>query len=416
MIDLYTIRFYREGIPLHKLLRNILIGSALTAALSASALAADFTPCADTLHSLGLFEGTGSGYALDRAPTRAEAAVMLVRLLGKEADAKALTYTAPFTDLAAWEQPYIQYLYENGLTQGTSASLWSPEDKCDAQMYAAFLLRSLGYTEGAGDFTYADAVQAAEALGVYDPAAIDTEVFNRDDAAAASYTALAVSPKNEEQTLLDRLTAQGAVESAAAAPVKRLFENYENYCAMTAKTAGQSERTWTSTADGFDVSRNGERVLRLSFADSTSANPESRTLSSSGTLTLAAPNVADKSLLTAVTLENGMLRRSAGAESTEDACSLRSEAQRMNAFGRVPLAYISSLSRSNDKWTLSLTSSVYDAFTDAAALAMPGSDTMQVTNVRTEQTVSSGKIVRQTVSLSCTAGEYSADLSVTSAG
>ena len=122
---------------MNKVFRSVVAGALLTAALSASALAADFTPCADTLHSLGLFEGTERGYALDRAPTRAEAAVMLVRLLGHEADAEALTYTAPFTDLAAWEQPYIQYLYENGLTQGTSASLWSPEDKCDAQMYAA---------------------------------------------------------------------------------------------------------------------------------------------------------------------------------------------------------------------------------------------------------------------------------------
>ena len=108
---------------------------ACAAGVMVSAGAANFTSSADRLHEVGLFQGTGmtaSGapqYDLDRAPTRAEAAVMLVRLLGKEADAKALTYTAPFTDLAAWEQPYIQYLYDNGLTQGTSATSWSPEDK-----------------------------------------------------------------------------------------------------------------------------------------------------------------------------------------------------------------------------------------------------------------------------------------------
>ena len=95
---------------MNKVLRSLFCGAALTGALTCASLAADFTPCADTLHSLGLFEGTGSGYALDRAPTRAEAAVMLVRLLGQEDAARKLTYTAPFTDLAAWEQPYIQYL------------------------------------------------------------------------------------------------------------------------------------------------------------------------------------------------------------------------------------------------------------------------------------------------------------------
>ena len=49
---------------------------------------------ADALHTLGLFNGTGSNadgtpiYDLDRTPTRHEAVTMLVRLLGKESDAK----------------------------------------------------------------------------------------------------------------------------------------------------------------------------------------------------------------------------------------------------------------------------------------------------------------------------------------
>lgn len=43
---------------------------------------------------------------------------MLVRLLGKEAEAEKLTYTAPFTDLKGWEKPYVQYLYDNGLANG----------------------------------------------------------------------------------------------------------------------------------------------------------------------------------------------------------------------------------------------------------------------------------------------------------
>lgn len=82
---------------------------ACVAGVMVSAGAANFTSSADRLHEVGLFQGTGmtaSGapqYDLDRAPTRAEAAVMLVRLLGKEADAKTLTYTAPFTDLEGWE-------------------------------------------------------------------------------------------------------------------------------------------------------------------------------------------------------------------------------------------------------------------------------------------------------------------------
>ena len=101
---------------------------ACAAGVMVSAGAANFTSSADRLHEVGLFQGTGttaSGapqYDLDRDPTRAEAAVMLVRLLGKEADAKALTYTAPFTDLEGWEAPYVQYLYDNKLTTGATAT------------------------------------------------------------------------------------------------------------------------------------------------------------------------------------------------------------------------------------------------------------------------------------------------------
>ena len=119
---------------------------ACAAGVMVSAGAANFTSSADRLHEVGLFQGTGttaSGapqYDLDRAPTRAEAAVMLVRLLGKEADAKALTYTAPFTDLEGWEAPYVQYLYDNKLTTGATATTFEPKAKCSAQMYTTFLI------------------------------------------------------------------------------------------------------------------------------------------------------------------------------------------------------------------------------------------------------------------------------------
>ena len=45
------------------------------------------TAHADTLNALGLFKGTGSGYDLDKTPDRTQGLVMLIRLLGKEAEA-----------------------------------------------------------------------------------------------------------------------------------------------------------------------------------------------------------------------------------------------------------------------------------------------------------------------------------------
>ncbi len=85
-------------------LRIVLASVLVAAGLAVTAGAASYDNCADQLKDLGLFQGTEDGYELDRAPTRGEAATMLVRLLGKEAEAKELTYEAPFTDLDDWQK------------------------------------------------------------------------------------------------------------------------------------------------------------------------------------------------------------------------------------------------------------------------------------------------------------------------
>ena len=72
------------------LLAIVMVCSIIPTAFAASDEAAT---AADALHELGLFNGTGTDangkpiYDLDRAPSRAEAVTMLVRLLGKDAEA-----------------------------------------------------------------------------------------------------------------------------------------------------------------------------------------------------------------------------------------------------------------------------------------------------------------------------------------
>lgn len=81
--------------------------------LSTAAFAADYSAeeSANALYELGLFQGTGETangkpiYSLDAAPTRAQTVTMLVRLLGKEAEAKAGTWTVPFPTLPTGQGP-----------------------------------------------------------------------------------------------------------------------------------------------------------------------------------------------------------------------------------------------------------------------------------------------------------------------
>lgn len=223
-----------------KFYKSFIVGAALSAAVAVNASAADFTNCADALNQMGLFKGTETGYQLDRAPTRGEAATMLVRLLGKETEALEKNYQTPFTDVQDWAKPYVGWLYENKLTSGTSETTYSTNSVCTAQMYSTFLLRTLGYSDTATnpDFTYANAIDFAEQKGVIDIGNCDEDNFLRDHVVAMSYTALATEPKDAKyDNLLDKLVADGAIDSAKAKPYQDMFDLYDEYAQLIEKNS-----------------------------------------------------------------------------------------------------------------------------------------------------------------------------------
>lgn len=247
-------------------LRMVLAGVLAVASLVMTAGAASYDNCADRLSDLGLFQGTGNGYQLDRAPTRAEAATMLVRLLGAEAEAEELAYSAPFTDLDDWQKPYVQYLYDNGLTTGATATTFEPEDTCSAQMYTTFLLRALGYSDAAGgDFTYTGAVDFGKSIGLVDYANCNETNFLRDHVAAMSLTALNTAVKDDADTkLLEKLVEDGAVAASAADDMLAFFDNYDAYVAATA--AMNEETKMDISADvSANVTVADQQVMSLSM-------------------------------------------------------------------------------------------------------------------------------------------------------
>ncbi len=98
---------------------------------------------AEMLNKLGLFLGTDKGFELDRSMTRAEAAAMLCRFLGGEAEAPKSAYAVPFTDVPAWAKDAVGWLYHNQLTYGVSSKLYGSSQPVTAQQFAAFLSRAL---------------------------------------------------------------------------------------------------------------------------------------------------------------------------------------------------------------------------------------------------------------------------------
>lgn len=183
---------------------------------------------ANKLKTLGLFLGDEHGnFNLDKAPTRVEALVMLIRALGEEPQAKAAGKTHPFTDVPAWADGYVSWGYAKGYTKGVSASEFGTESTASCEMYLTFLLRALGYTEGAGaDFTYDRPFLLAYDAGVFLPC-IDFTDFRRSDVVEATVAALFAFEKGGFSILHERLAKAGAFTQAqfdAAFPVNPFLE------------------------------------------------------------------------------------------------------------------------------------------------------------------------------------------------
>lgn len=114
--------------------------------------AVDYNALASALKTLHLFRGSytgyGSGYDLEAAPTRIQALIMFMRVLGEEDAALAYTGSTPFTDIAhgSLSEKYVGYARTMGYTNGYTATQFKPNQTVTANQYVEFLLRALGYS------------------------------------------------------------------------------------------------------------------------------------------------------------------------------------------------------------------------------------------------------------------------------
>lgn len=188
-----------------------LSASAVTAPeLSAGAGAASSSSYekAIDLKVLGLLATGPANFELDRAPTRTEGLVMLIRLLGKENEALKGNYEHPFKDIPRWADKYAGYAYQNGIANGKSSDTYGASDPLTAKQYVALVLRSMGYKDGV-DFEYNKALDKAVEIGLLSRAEANElnsrSVFLRNDLVAVSYNALTVKINGSSQTLAEKL-------------------------------------------------------------------------------------------------------------------------------------------------------------------------------------------------------------------
>ena len=238
-----------------RFLTILLTTLALTGLLCVGASASSFDGAASELAAIGMLKGSAAdGFALDQAPTRAQAAIMLVRLFGAEEEAKA-AYAAgdlkcPFTDVNEAAAPFAAWLADKGLASGTSSTTFGASDPCTGKAYTVFLLRALGYKDNV-DFTSAGAQEFALEIGLLDTS-LFTGKFLRDDLAALTYQALGTDLKDGSTYLLDSLVKSGAVDAAAAKPIT---DKIEAYRALTGSSAAASQ--------GLDASIRAEMKMTV---------------------------------------------------------------------------------------------------------------------------------------------------------
>ena len=222
---------------------------------AASALEGEAARAADTLSTLGLIDST---YNLDAPATRAQAAVLLVHLAGAEQAAAADNWLAGFRDVPASIAQEVNYAG------------------------SAFLLRMLGYSDKAGDFTIADAAGFAQRIGLF-PIAY-TGTLTQGDLFEMAADALSFSYRDGSATVIGRLVSQGTVSQAAANALGLLTpaltaRQVADRCAAavfrldTYETeAYRDEGLVTGEASGFFITEDGLAVTNYhSIADAVSA-------------------------------------------------------------------------------------------------------------------------------------------------
>ncbi len=169
------------------------------------------------LSSLGLMRGVSTDengkidFDMNRTGTRVEAAVMLVRMLGKDTEAAALEKTHPFTDVPEWADGYISYAYEKGLVKGVSDTLFDSDSLMLPNMYLTFMLRVLGYSDSGenADFSWDDPWNLAMECGIT-PRAGYYQVFLRSEMADQTFCTLQANINGTETKLYEKMAQDGA--------------------------------------------------------------------------------------------------------------------------------------------------------------------------------------------------------------
>lgn len=133
---------------------------------------------AAALDALGLFKGTGAGYALDENLTRAQAIVMVLRMIGEEDEVRAVIGDRHFIDTYGhWAGDAIEYAYGRGYINGASENECTPERNVTGREFVKMLLGAMGYDNLTLENAYEKAVETDLLFDNYTRTAVATDGY-----------------------------------------------------------------------------------------------------------------------------------------------------------------------------------------------------------------------------------------------
>ncbi len=124
----------------------------------------------------------------------------------RESEALSANNSNPFTDVAEWAIPYVSYAYANGITKGISATEFDGDGVMKDYEFITMILRTLGYSDANGDFTWNTPYALAKEVGLAESADSNSR-FNRGNAFVVCYNALTAKVKSGDaiaQQLIDK--------------------------------------------------------------------------------------------------------------------------------------------------------------------------------------------------------------------
>ena len=115
--------------------------------LSNSDITDSYEEAAIQLYMYGLFKGGSNGFDLSSDSTKAQAAVMIVRLLGAESAVLNSSFSHPYSDVPGWASNYVGYLYQHGVDIAKSETVYGASDNITLNEFLVMVLQSLGYED-----------------------------------------------------------------------------------------------------------------------------------------------------------------------------------------------------------------------------------------------------------------------------